>query len=300
MPSRAIATGTISFGLVSIPVKLYTATSPEGISFHLLHKKCKGRIKQQIFCPTDNEVVERGDLVKGYEYAKDQYALFTEEELTLLESPKTDSIEIVQFVRAESVDWIYIARTYYLGPDKGGDKAYALLSHAMERGGKIAVARYFSRGKDQLVLLRPYQAGLVLHYAYYANEVRPWGEVDRGASVAATPVENELADKLIDQLTGAEFRPESYRDGYTDRVTAAAQKKVEGQEIASLSERPSAPIIDLFEALKQSLAGATTAPEEARPAAPGPGAERRDGPRARPPRKAAAPAAPNAAKRRAG
>src|SRR5213075_738560 len=130
MAARAIGTGTISFGLVSIPVKLYTATASEAVSFNLIHSKCKGRIKQQIFCPTDNELVERNDFVKGYEYAKNQYVLFTEEELDALEAAKTNSLEIVEFVPASTVDWIYISKTYYLGPDKGGDKAYKLLSAA--------------------------------------------------------------------------------------------------------------------------------------------------------------------------
>jgi len=226
MAARAIGTGTISFGLVSIPVKLYTATSSEAVSFNLIHQKCKGRIKQQIFCPTDNEIVERNDLVKGYEYAKNQYVLFTEEELDALEAAKTNSLEIVEFVPANTVDWIYISKTYYLGPDKGGDKAYKLLSAAMERTKKIAVGRYFTRGKEQLVLLRPYKNGLMLHYAYYANEVRSFDEVDTGAVIATKPIEDELADKLIAQLTIPEFNPEQYRDEYVERVKAAVEQKV--------------------------------------------------------------------------
>jgi DNA end-binding protein Ku len=252
--SRATASGTISFGLVSIPVKLYTATSSEGVSFNLIHKKCNGRIKQQIFCPTDNEVVERSDLVKGYEHAKNQYVLFTEEELDALKAPKTDTIEIVEFVPAATVDWIYIAKTYYLGPDKGGDRAYKLLGEAMERTGKIAVARFFTRGRDELVLLRPYKHGLILHYAYYANEVRSFDDVERGAGPEAKPVESELADKLIEQLAVAEFHPEHYRDQYASRVNEAVEKKVQGQEITVSPEATVAPIIDLFEALKRSLA----------------------------------------------
>src|SRR4051794_40361190 len=149
MAARAIGTGTISFGLVSIPVKLYTATASESVAFNMIHKKCKGRIKQQIFCPTDNELVERNDLVKGFEYAKNQYVLFSEEELDALEAAKTNSLEIVEFVPASTVDWIYISKTYYLGPDKGGDKAYRLLSEAMERTEKIAVGRYWTRGKER-------------------------------------------------------------------------------------------------------------------------------------------------------
>src|SRR5229473_861997 len=183
MSARAIGTGTISFGLVSIPVKLYTATASEAVSFNLIHKKCKGRIKQQIFCPTD--------------------------------------LEIVEFVPASTVDWIYISRTYYLGPDKGGDKAYKLLSQAMERTNKIAVGRYWTKGKEQLVLLRPYKNGLMLHYAYYANEVRSFDEVDTGATVTFKPIEAELADKLIEQLTIPEFKADQYRDEYVERVKTA-------------------------------------------------------------------------------
>jgi DNA end-binding protein Ku len=263
MAARAIGTGTISFGLVSIPVKLYTATASEAVSFNMIHKKCKGRIKQQIFCPTDNEIVERTDLLKGYEYAKNQYVLFTEEELDALEAAKTNSLEIVEFVPAETVDWIYISKTYYLGPDKGGDKAYKLLSAAMERTEKIAVGRYFTRGKEQLVLLRPYKNGLILHYAYYANEVRAFDEVDTGAVIATKPVEDELADKLIAQLTIPEFNPEQYRDEYVERVKAAVEQKVAGQEVAIPPEQPPAQIIDLFEALKRSLAEAGGAANDA-------------------------------------
>jgi DNA end-binding protein Ku len=253
MAARAIGSGTISFGLVSIPVKLYTATSSEGISFNLLHKKCKGRLKQQMFCPTDNEVIDRTDIVKGFEYAKGQYVLFTEEELDALEAAKTNSLEIVEFVPASTVDWIYISKTYYLGPDKGGDKAYKLLSEAMDRTAKIAVGRYFTRGKEQLVLLRPYKKGIILHYVYYANEVRAFDDVDTGATVTFKPIENELADKLIEQLAIPEFRPDQHRDEYTDRIQKAVDQKVSGQEIAVAPEQPTAQIIDLFEALKRSL-----------------------------------------------
>jgi DNA end-binding protein Ku len=259
MAARAIGTGTISFGLVSIPVKLYTATASEAVSFNLIHNKCKGRIKQQIFCPTDNEIVERNDLVKGYEYAKNQYVLFTEEELDALEAAKTNSLEIVEFVPASTVDWIYISKTYYLGPDKGGDKAYRLLSEAMERTEKIAVGRYWTRGKEQLVLLRPYKKGIMLHYAYYANEVRSFDEVDTGATVTFKPVEAELADKLIQQLTIPEFNPDAYKDEYVERVKTAVEQKIAGQEVAVAPEQPTAQIIDLFEALKRSLSDAASA-----------------------------------------
>ena len=197
MAAHSIGSGTLSFGLVSIPVRMFTAASGAGVSFNLLHAKCGSRIRQQQICPVCNEVLERTQLVKGYEFAKDQYVRFTDEELKNLEGEASQSIDIAEFVPLDLVDPIYFEKTYYLGPDKGGDKAYKLLSEAMERTNKIAVGRYWTRGKEQLVLLRPYKNGLMLHYAYYANEVRSFDEVDTGATVTFKPVEAELADKLI-------------------------------------------------------------------------------------------------------
>ncbi len=262
MPARAIQSATISFGLVSIPTKLYTAASSESVSFNYLHKKCAGRMKQQYFCPADSEIVERSEMVRGYEYAKDQYVLFTEEELDALESPKNNSLEILEFVPLQTVDLLYVAKTYYLGPDKGGDKAYKLLADSMTRTKKVAVGRYWTRGKEQLVLLRPYKNGLVLHYVYYANEVRAFDEVDTGATGTFTPVESNLADKLIEQLTTDGFEPDRYRDTYTDRVREAIEQKVAGQQIHVSHQQPTAQIIDLFEALKRSLK-TDSAPEQA-------------------------------------
>ncbi len=254
MPARAIQSATISFGLVSIPIKLFTAVSSESISFHLLHKKCGGRMKQQYICPTENnEVVERSEMVRGYEYAKDQYVLFTEEELNEVESPKNNSLEILEFVPLDTVDLLYVSKTYYVGPDKGGDKAYKLLSDSMTRTQKVAVGRFWTRGKEQLVLIRPYKAGLVLHYVYYANEVRAFDDIDTGATGTFTPVEAQLADKLIDQLTTDKFHPERYRDTYTDRLREAIEQKVAGQQVHVAQEQPTGQIIDLFEALKRSL-----------------------------------------------
>jgi DNA end-binding protein Ku len=297
MPARAIQSATISFGLVSIPIKLFTAASSESISFHLLHKKCSGRMKQQYLCPIDSEVVERSEMVRGYEYAKDQYVLFTEEELDALESPKNNSLEILEFVPLESVDLLYVTKTYYLGPDKGGDKAYKLLSDSMTRTQRVAVGRFWTRGKEQLVLIRPYRSGLVLHYVYYANEVRAFDEVDTGATSTFSPVESELADKLIDQLTTDKFRPDRYRDTYNDRLREAIEQKVAGQQIHVSHQQPTAQIIDLFEALKRSLKtepandqpSADSSTAAAKPElAPAPVAKKAASTQARPPKKAEA------------
>jgi DNA end-binding protein Ku len=264
MAARAIGSGTISFGLVSIPFKLYTATSAQNVSFNMLHKKCGGRMKQQYLCPIDNEIVERSDMVKGYEHAKERYVQFTDEELKKLEAERSDRLEIVEFVPEPSVDFVYIEKTYYLGPDKGGDRAYKLLSDAMKRMDKIAVGRWWGRGKEQLVLVRPYRGGLALHQVYYADEVRSIDDVDRPSNdLTFKPVEEELADLLIEQLSVERFDASLYKDEYRDRVMAAVEQKVAGQEITVSTEAPQAQIIDLFEALKKSLGAAKAADKTA-------------------------------------
>lgn len=270
MAARATGSGTISFGLVSIPFKLYTAASSQSVSFNMLHKKCGGRMKQQYFCPVDNEIVERGDMIKGYEHSRDKYVHFSDEEMKKLEAERTDRLDIVEFVPEETVDLVYLEKTYYLGPDKGGDRAYKLLSQAMERMEKIAVGRYWTRGKEQLVLVRPYKGGLALHQVYYADEVRSMDDVEFPTSVTFKPIEEELADKLIEQLSVEKFRPEQYHDEYKDRVLAAVEQKVAGEEITVVNEAPQAQIIDLFEALKKSLGtkAASSANEATRDEAP--------------------------------
>jgi DNA end-binding protein Ku len=265
MAARAISSGTISFGLVSIPVKLYTAASSEQVRFNMLHGKCRGRIKQQYYCPADNEVVERDTLVKGYEYARGQFVLFTDEELKGLEAERSNSMEIVEFVPLASVDFVQVERSYYLGPDKGGDKAYQLLSQAMDKTGRVAVGRWAARGKEQLVLIRPYgDDGLILHQLYYANEVRAFADVDSGARFQFSDKERELAERLIEQLCSDAFDAGKYSDSYNERVRAAVEQKVAGEQITVAPEAPKAQIIDLFEALKKSI-GAVEAGEIKKP-----------------------------------
>jgi len=261
MPSRAIASGTVSFGLVSIPVKLFTAASSESASFNMLHKKCGGRVKQQYICPTDNnEVVDRKDMVKGYEHARGQYVLFTDEELKAFEAERSNAIEITEFVPLASVDFVQVEKSYYLGADKGGDKAYRLLSEAMTQKAVVAIGRWAARGKEQLVVVRPYEEGLILHQLYYANEVRSFAEIDPTAKVTISDKERELAQKLIEQLTSEAFEAAKYHDTYSDKVRAAVEQKAAGQEITIAPEAPKAQIIDLFDALKRTLATAPTPP----------------------------------------
>ncbi len=265
MAARAIASGTLSFGLVSIPFKIYTAASSQNVSFNLLHKKCGGRMKQQYLCPVDNVVVERAEMIKGYEFAKDQYVQFNEDELKKLEAAKTDALELVEFVPESTVDLVYLEKSYFIGPDKGGDRAYQLLSQAMKRAGKIAVGRFWTRGRNQLVLIRPYHEGLILHYVYYASEVRSFADVGAPKGGEFKDIELELADKLIEQLSTPEFKADKFHDEYEDRVKAAVEQKIAGKEITVTEEAPKAQIIDLFEALKRSLATAAPAPESVKP-----------------------------------
>jgi DNA end-binding protein Ku len=255
MPPHSIGSGTISFGLVSIPIKLYTAASSGGVSFNLLHAKCGSRIKQQTFCPVCNEVVERSALVKGYEFTKEQYVRFTDEELKSLEGEASKIIDIAEFVPLPKVDPIYFEKTYYLGPDKGGEKAYRLLADAMAKTGRVALAKFVMRGKESLVLIRPAQAGLMLHTMYFADEVRDFGEIEKGQSAKIKEGELELALRLVDELSNDDFKPEQYQDEYRLRVLDLVNLKVEGKEVTAVGPQVQrAQVIDLMEALKESLA----------------------------------------------
>jgi DNA end-binding protein Ku len=253
---RAIATAQIAFGLVSIPVKLFSAAeSSERISFNMIHKECGNRIQQQLFCPTDERTIDRTETAKGYEFAKGQYVLFNEEELKALEEKATHAIEISEFLPSTTIDPVYFSKSYYLAPDKGGDRAYALLTKALEATGRWALARYSARGKGYLVVVRPMGKGLVMQQLYYANEVRTIDELDLGEPIVK---DNELkmAVQLAQMGAAEEFHPENYRDEVADRVRALIQRKIDGEEITAVdNQEPRAQVIDLMEALKASLAG---------------------------------------------
>jgi DNA end-binding protein Ku len=251
-----MATATISFGLVTVPVRLYSAAeSTAAISFNLLHEKDHSRLRQQYLCQKDGEVVTRDQMVKGYEFAKDQYVTFTEEELKAMAEESTRTIEITEFVPAEKVDPVYFDVAYYLGPDKGGERAYKLLAAAMKQTGRSALAKWAARGKQYLVMVRAIEGGLVMQTLHYADEVRPFSEVPVGDAVVKEP-ELKLAVQLVDQIAADEFHPESYEDDVRKRYQEAIQRKVDGQEVtATAPEQPRAQIVDLMEALKASLAG---------------------------------------------
>jgi DNA end-binding protein Ku len=255
MPARATSSGTISFGLVSIPVKLFTATSSKTVRFSMLHETDKSRLRQKMVCGDCGEEVKRDETVRGYEYARDQYVVLTEEEIKAMERKSDRSIEIEQFVPIEKVDPIYFEKTNLLGPDKGGHKAYELLCRAMSESGKVAVGRYASRGREQLVLLRPARGGLLMHGLFYADEVRDFDDIELGDASSIKDGELELANQLIDQLSSSAFDPRSYEDDYRRDLLAAIDRKVAGEEVVIATKaEPREQIIDLVAALKKSLA----------------------------------------------
>ncbi len=263
--ARSIASLTISFGLVAIPVKLYSATvSSERISFNLLRQKDGSRVKQQYISVNDGKPVERSEMVKGYEFAKDQYVMFSPEELKALEDTTTHAIDIGQFVPLDSVDPLYFDGTYYLAPDKGGAKPYTLLTTALRKAQQCAVGRWISRGKEHIVIIRALEDGLAMHQLHFKAEVRSLKDLGIEAAPVSEP-ELKLARQLIDQLGAKRFDPNEFVDEHRARVEAAIQRKVDGKEV-SLAEGPVSTkggnVIDLMEALRASIdARGSKAPE---------------------------------------
>ena len=274
MAARSIASLTVSFGLVSIPVKLYSATeTSKAISFNMLHKACGSRLRQQYICQKEEIPVGREDIVKGYEFAKDQYVMFTPEELKAMEEAGTHTADITEFVPIESVDPVFFDKAYYLAPDKGGAKPYALLARALRESKRCALGRWAARGKQYIVVIRPADDGLVMQQLLYAAEVRSIKDIDI-PKTEVRDAELKLAQQLIEQQAADRFDPSAYKDEVRERIEAAVQKKVEGQEITMAEEpQPGAQVIDLMEALRASLdkkpakrAAPAAAPQASKPA----------------------------------
>src|ERR1700694_5073427 len=268
MAARSIASLTVSFGLVSIPVKLYSATeASKAISFNLLHKTCGSRLTQQYFCIKDEVPVAREEMVKGYEFAKDQYVTFTPEELKAMEEAGTQMAEITEFVPIEAVDPVYFDKAYYLAPDKGGAKPFALLASALRESKRCALGRWAARGKQYIVMIRPVEDGLVMQQLLYAGEVRSIKDIEIPKTEVRS-AELKLAKMMIAQQASDTFDPSIYTDEVAARIEAAVQKKVEGQEI-TLTQAPEgggAQVIDLMEALRASLEKKGGAPAKVREA----------------------------------
>lgn len=253
--------GHLTFGLISIPIRMFAAARGERISFNQLHKECHSRLKQPLFCPVCNRNVERSEIVKGYEYEKDQYVLFNEEELDKIEPPSAHVMEILEFVKLSEMDPLYFDSSYFLTPEDAGLKAYQLLMKAMQESGYGAVAKLTMHQREHIVIIRPGSKGMTLHTMFYANEIRAAEAVPTG-KVELKDQEKKLAEQLIESLA-APFDPQKYRDEYSENVRGMIAAKLKGQEVTEVAQPHMAPVIDLMEALKKSLAEK----QAARPAA---------------------------------
>jgi len=254
MPARSISTASLSFGLVSIPVRLFPATSSKSVRFNLLHDKDKSRIQEKIFCPVEEKIVDRSELVRGYEIEKGRYVTFTDEELKKLEAQADRAIEIEEFIPVAEVDPVYFENSYLLGCEPTSAKAYHLLKEAMTKEGRVGLAKFTMRGKERLVLIRPHDDGLMLHTMYYEDEIRSFKEIDHGADAQVKDSELSLAQRLLADLTRKKFEPSKYKDNYRERVIEAAEQKLAGREISEPTpEARRGNVIDLMGALKASL-----------------------------------------------
>ena len=253
--ARALQSASLSFGLVTIPVKLYTAAKSKSVSFHWLHQPDGSRIQEHLYCPVHKKEVSRDEIVKGYEVSRDHYVKITDEELKAMEETANRAVEIQEFVPLDAIDPVYFEKTYYLAPDKGGEKPYRLLAEALKQGNRGAVAKFVMRGKDNLVLVRPAEADhLVLDVMYYADEVKNIREIEL-PQAKIKEGELKLAQQLIDGLSNNKWQPEKYHDTYRERVLELIKKKEKGYEFKAPapSTEGQAQVIDLMDALKKSL-----------------------------------------------
>lgn len=273
MGMRASGSGTLSFGLVSIPIKMYTAQSAQTVSFNQI-TPAGNRVKQVLKDAVTGDEVGRDALLKGYEFAKGQFVTFTNDELKALEVASDKVLEIVEFVDMASVDLLQVEKTYYLSPDKGGDKGFSLLARVLKAQNRAAVAQWCIRGKQHLVLVRPYRGGLVMHQMYYSDEVRDYADVEFAREVVVQDVEVDLAGKLVQMLDVGAFDPSKFSDTYRERVETAVQAKVNGEEVSIPESTGVAPVGDLLKALEASLAAGGTPKGEAAPQAPQKGRKR--------------------------
>jgi len=253
--------GHLTFGLISIPIRLFSAARSERVSFNQLHKECNSRLKQPLFCPTCNRMVERTEIVKGYEYEKDQYVLFTDEEMEKIQPASARTMEILEFVEMKQVDPLHFDTSYFATPEEAGQKAYHLLMKAMEDSGFVAIAKVCMHQREYTVIIRPRAKGLTLHTMYYVNEIRSVEEYGQDNKVEIKEAERKLAKQLIESLA-ADFDAKKYRDDYQTRQKEMIAAKLEGKEVAAVPQPQLAPVIDLMEALKKSLSDRQAAPKK--------------------------------------
>ena len=244
--------GYITFGLITIPVRLYAAARTERVSFNQLHGVCGNRIKQQTFCPHCDRTIERSELVKGYEVEKDRYVIVNDEEVKNVAPASSDNMEILEFVKAEGIDPIYFDASYFMVPEEAGKKAYHLLLETMQKSGYSAIAKIAMHQREFTVVVRPHADGLLLHTMFYPEEVREVPEFRRDNNVSVKPQEVALAEKLVEGLA-TDFDPSKYHDEYQGRLKEMIQAKQEGQSVEEPSPKKRAPVIDLMQALQKSL-----------------------------------------------
>src|SRR5499433_1076922 len=251
--AASVWSGYLTFGLISMPVRLFSGARSSGISFNMLHRPDMTRVKQQLYCPAENKVVERSEIVKGYEFRKDEYVVIEPEEIKKIEPKTAKTMEILEFVKSSEVDPVYFESSYYMVPEEAGRRPYALLSKALEESEYVAIAKLTMHNREYTVFLRPKEGGLMLHTMYYSDEVRQVEGFGR-PDVELKEGEVKVAHQLIEALAG-EWDPEKYHDSFQENLKQLIQAKLEGQEVKPV-EKPKkmAPVVDLMAALKQSLA----------------------------------------------
>ncbi len=253
--------GFLTFGLISVPIRLFAAARREHVSFHQIHKTCGTRVRQQFWCPLDQRVVDRNEIVKGYEESQDSFIEIDPEELKKIELPSERNMEIVQFVKLAEVDPIYFDASYYATPEDPGRKAYDLLVRTLDKAGYAALAKMSMHQHEYVVVVRPRARGLTLHTLYYQNELNQLAEYGQPDQVEISPQEIELAERLIENLA-APFDPEKFHDAYQKKVLELIEAKRHGQEIRPARPQKLAPVVDLMEALQRSLAATDRKPPE--------------------------------------
>lgn len=244
--------GQLAFGLVSFPVKLFTAARSETISFNQLHKSDNSRVKQVIYCQAEDKPIPRSEIVKGFEYEKDRYVVIDEEDLKKVAPSTAKVMEILEFVKSSEVDPVYFESSYYMAPDAAGEKPYALLFDTLKRTGYVGIAKIAMHNREHIVIFRPGRHGLLMHTMYYSHEIRKIDEFRTDTSVVRD-AEVKLAEMLVESLAAA-FEPDKYKDTYRDHLQTMIDAKVKGQDVVTLPAHEPAKVIDIMEALKQSLA----------------------------------------------
>jgi DNA end-binding protein Ku len=258
--------GHLTFGLISIPLRLYAAARKQGLRLHQIHKKCHTRLRQPLFCPTCNRTVDRSEVVKGYEYEKDKYVLLEDEEIRKIAPASERTMEIQEFVALAEVDPLYFHASYFAVPEQAGQKAYALLLKVLEDSGRAALARLSMHQREYVTIIRPHDNGLTVHTMYYPEEIRAVSDYGRDYHVELKPQEIKLAKQLVESLT-AHFKPEKYHDEYQERLKALVESKQKGREVATAAKPKLAPVIDMMEALKKSVAATQAGKKQPRRAA---------------------------------